>query len=363
MRDLSESKFKKMKTILFTLLISFIGIHAHAHLTAYEQLCAFNPNWKKYPSSVPTIPAIHFKHDWQLVQFHLFHVLRVLDEADISDLTIHEKTNRARLIETLSTYCTSGRFPINTVSEKRTPVFIDAYDTHCAVGYLLKESGYGAIARDIAFQQNLAWVPEIKSDELLRLQQQSGLSLEEVKLIQGAYDFYAPGALTAYNKYEIPQQPQVIDRHFDEKDRRSRHDRKSGQWLYGAEKNGVLHGKWIQNYSANLPWIVGFYENGKRTGQWKEYYKGTDILCRTENWRNDQLNGIRTRYDRNGKVIETIQFKNGQAVLKTNFDARQGIKWVRKPLGGDTVFTQVFDENGALLAAGNETVYNPGNLE
>ena len=52
--------------------------------------------------------------------------------------------------------------------------------------------------------------------------------------------------------------------------------------------------------------------NGKRSGRWKEYYPGTAILCRTEHWRNDLLNGVRTRYDKNGKIIETILFKDGE---------------------------------------------------
>ena len=351
-----------MKTFILILTISLPLSYSYGHQTVYEQLCDFNPNWKKYSTYVADAPAVHFKHDWQLVQFHLFHVLTVLESADISKLSRFEKENRLRLIRELSDYCEIGKFPINRVSETRIPVFIDEDDTHCAVGYLLKQSGYGEIAHEIALQQNLAWVPEIKSAELFELQKFSGLSIEEIKLIQGAYDFYAPGALTAYNKYEIPQQPQVINRTFDEK-RRSQYDRRSGQWLYGESENGVLHGKWIQNYSADLPWIIGFYNHGKRTGQWKEYYKGTDILCRTEYWRNDKLNGIRTRYDQQGNIIETIQFKDGEAVLKTNYEKYNGLKWVRKPLMGDTVQTQIFDDKGALIAAGKETIYNPGNLE
>jgi antitoxin component YwqK of YwqJK toxin-antitoxin module len=351
-----------MKTFILTLTFFLPLSCSFAHQTVYEQLCDFNPNWKKYPNYVSNAPAQTFKHDWQLVQFHLFNVLNVLESADLTHLSQFEKENRFRLIAELRDYSITGKFPVNYISEKRTPVFIDEDKTHCAVGYLLKQSGYADIAREIADQQNLAWVPEIQSNELFKLQKYSGLSIEEIKLIQGAYDFYAPGALTAYNKYEIPQQPQVIDRKFDEK-RYSRFNRKSGQWLYGEEKNGILHGKWIQNYSADLPWIVGFYSHGKRTGQWKEYYKGTDILCRTEYWRNDKLNGIRTRYDRQGNIIETIQFKDGEAVLKTNYENHNGLKWVRKPLMGDTVYTQVFDDKGALIAAGKETIYNPGNLE
>lgn len=328
-----------------------------------EQLVAFNPNWQKYLSYLPEEEAIEFEHDWQLVQFHHLHVISVLEDANKSDLDRTQKSNRRFLIDHLKKYCSSGRFPINAANKIRTPVFIDEAKTRCAVGYLLDVGGQGKLSLDLAKYQNLAWVKDIQSTAFIKLLEPSGLTLEEVKLIQGAYDFYPPAGLYASNKHDIPQKPQVISKMFDEQKPKSLFDRSHGQWLYGEEKNGKLHGKWIQNYSADLPWIVGFYNQGKRTGQWKEYYKGTNILCRTEYWRNDKLNGIRTRYDRNGNIIEEIQFKDGVAVLKKNYDRNKGLEWVRKPLSGDTVYTEVFNRFGALLASGNEIIYNPGNLE
>ena len=111
-----------------------------------------------------------------------------------------------------------------------------------------------------------------------------------------------------------------------------------------------------------MPWIVGYFEHGKRSGRWKEYYKGTKKLCRTEHWRDDKLNGIRTRYDRDGRVIETILFKNGQAVTKTNIDHEKALRHVRTPLDSATVYTEVFTEEGSLIAAGKERIHNPEGL-
>jgi len=351
-----------MRTILkFTFLL--LSVNSFATNTIREQLTQFNPNWENFMNYLPEGEAIEFEHDWQLVQFHLIHVIGALEDADLSDLTASQKNNRKYLIHQLRDYCTTGRFPINTEKLSRTPVFIDEASTRCAVGHLLDASGHETLTLSLAKTQNLNWVKDIQSTELMGLQKISGLSLAEIKLIQGAYDFYMPNGLYASNKFDIPQQPQIITKSFNERVDRTLYNRSSGIWLLGEEKNGELHGQWIQNYSSDLPWIVGYYNQGKRSGQWKEYYKGTDILCRTEYWRNDKLNGIRTRFDRLGNIIEKIQFKDGMAVLKTNYDLLRGIEWVRKPVGGDTVYTEVFNQYGALLAAGNEIIYNPGNLE
>jgi hypothetical protein len=107
---------------------------------------------------------------------------------------------------------------------------------------------------------------------------------------------------------------------------------------------------------------VGYFDHGKRSGRWKEYYKGTNKLCRTEHWRDDKLNGIRTRYDREGCEIETILFADGHAVVKTNTDHRKALRWVRTPLDSATVRTQVFTLEGALIAAGKESIHNPEGL-
>jgi hypothetical protein len=138
--------------------------------------------------------------------------------------------------------------------------------------------------------------------------------------------------------------------------------KKENIWCKGEGSNGVLHGRWVQNYAVGQPWIVGYYENGQRSGQWQEYYQGTKQLCRTENWRNDKLNGVRKRFDRAGKLIEEIMFKDGNAITKTNYDLQDSLTWVRKPLDSNRVWTQVYNFEGALIAAGHEKVHNPGNL-
>lgn len=148
-----------------------------------EQLVAFNPNWQKYLSYLPEEEAIEFEHDWQLVQFHLLHLISVLEDANKSDLDRTQKSNRRFLIDHLKKYCSSGYFPINAANKIRTPVFIDEAKTRCAVGYLLDVGGQGKLSLDLAKYQNLAWVKDIQSTAFIKLLEPSGLTLEEVKLI------------------------------------------------------------------------------------------------------------------------------------------------------------------------------------
>ncbi|MBL0127211.1 MAG: hypothetical protein IPP83_07060 [Flavobacteriales bacterium] len=347
----------------FIALLSFLLTITQSRATdLYDQLRAFNPYWGQYAERLNGLPAQVIDDDVDYVRAHLAEVLGVLNAAKTSHLTADQLTSRTELIAVLADYAQQGRFPINYYRHVRIPVFIDEHDTHCAVGYLMQYTGCEAMARRIATTNNYAWVREITDPELGAWQIASGFSLDELKLIQGAYDFYERDAFLLPDKYEVPQKPEQVVRYFEGKDAATALVIGSNVWCYGEGANGDLHGRWEQNYSATLPWIIGYFEHGKRSGRWKEYYKGTDKLCRTENWRDDKLNGIRTRYDREGQVIETILFKNGQAVTKTNIDHEKALRYVRSPIDSATVYTEVFTIEGALIAAGNERIYNPEGL-
>jgi hypothetical protein len=344
-----------MRPCLLAFALLLAASHSHA-TNLLDQLRAFNPYWADHADHLTGKPAKPISNDVDYVQAHLAEVLGVLSQAPTSQLSAGQLRSRQELTAVLADYASQGRFPINYYRQERIPVFIDEHDTYCAVGYLMRHTGEEAMARRIAAANNYAWVREIEEPGLTAWQQASGFSLEELKLIQGAYDYYMPDAFLLPNKYEVPQKPERVVRYFEGPD-------KDKVWCSGEGTLNELHGQWIQNYSSTLPWIVGYFEHGKRSGRWKEYYKGTDKLCRTEHWRDDKLNGIRTRYDRDGRVIETILFKNGQAVTKTNIDHEKALRHVRTPLDSATVYTEVFTEEGSLIAAGKERIHNPEGLQ
>lgn len=364
-----------MKIILSSVFVLLLVQGTNAK-TLLNQLIEFNYNWAKYETRLPKLNAITFLSETEYIQEHLKNVLVILNSNPTKQLSPQQLTSRNYLLKELRKYRTEGKFPINYYRTVRIPVFIDEHNTHCAVGFLMQQSGYESLALATSQLNNYIWVKDIKDPKVIAWQEKSGFTLEELKLIQGAYDSYDRFAFTAPNKYEIPQKPEVKIAYFDEgkifkiqsggrnsvQTDKSKLEVKS-IWFYGEGKNGVLNGKWIQNFAAGVPWIEGYFNNGKRSGQWKEYYQGTDILCRTENWQNDKLNGIRRRFDREtGKIVEEILFKNGNAVKKVNYDFDRGLRYERKPLDSVNVYTEVYTLEGALLASGNEKVHNPGNL-
>ncbi|MCU0432979.1 MAG: hypothetical protein MUC87_05955 [Bacteroidia bacterium] len=352
-----------MKNKLLLLIATLLSLPGFAG-GFYQQLCQFNYNWKNYAHRAPAGTAHDFTTEREYVQAHLGAVLGILHSNSTSHLSKAQLESRAQMLKWLSEYREAGQFPFNYYRLERIPVFIDEHQTHCAVGYLMMKSGHDDMARRIAAADNYAWVKDIHDAGLPAWQQASGFTVDELKLIQGAYDSYLPNAFVLPNKYEIPQKPQVILAHFeDERTGKKLKAAPENVWLKGEGSNGVLHGKWIQNFALGIPWIIGWFENGKKTGQWAEYYQGTSQLCRTEIWRNDKLNGLRIRYDRQGKVIEEILFREGKVVTKTNYTPEDTLTWLRRPLNDSMLYTEVYNANGALIAMGKEKVYNPGNLQ
>lgn len=351
-----------MKTIITSILLFGLAQQVAAN-SFFNQLCEFNPNWEKYESRIPDQDAVEFTSEVEYIQAHLTSVLSILRSNPTEQLNAKQLTSRFHLIDVLDEYREAGIFPINYYRKERIPVFIDEHNTHCAVGFLMRETGYEFLAKDIAAADNYIWVKDITDERAIAWQAKSGFTLEELKIIQGAYDFYMEDALFAPNKYEIPQKPACATAYFEDPLTGEELERtEANVWFYGEGKKGILNGKWEQNYGVGIPWIEGYYKNGKRTGQWKEYYQGTDILCRTENWRDDKLNGVRIRFDREGVIVEEILFKDGEAVTKTNYDRAEGTKSIRTPLGDDLLHNETYTLAGRLLASGDERVHNPGNL-
>ncbi len=350
-----------MKTGL-TILLSLIFIQKSS-ATYYEQLCEFNFNWEKYAGRVAEKKEMKFASDKEYVQAHLESVLEILHSNPVNHLSCEQYDSRMKLIGILSEYREAGNFPINYHCSNRIPVFIDENNTYCAVGYLLKQTGYDDVSKCIAETDNYVWVKDITHPALPIWQNESGFTLEELKLIQGAYDSYPMNGLYLPNKHEIPQKPEPIVMYFEDAYGRTLAKKEENLWLKGESENGILNGRWEQNYAVGVPWIVGYFENGKRSGQWEEYYQGTKLLCRTENWRNDKLNGIRKRFDKEGKIIEEILFKDGNAITKTNYDFQDSLIYIRHPLDSNLVQTQIFTFGGGMIATGQEIVHNPGGLK
>lgn len=108
---------------------------------------------------------------------------------DTSTLPSLVRFARALLLDELRRYHVRGRFPQNRdFVDARTPYFIDAEGTRCAVAHLLEVSGEVALMERIARERNNALVPALGVyDRLLAWLDAVGLSVEEAALIQPTY--------------------------------------------------------------------------------------------------------------------------------------------------------------------------------
>lgn len=159
-----------------------------SHADLYAKLCDLNTNWKHHtPHFEILLDDVPVNGEVSLIQTHLKLVINELRRADVGHLSDKQLAQRFTHIECLRTYMTAGKFPQNVFIAGRRPVFIDPWGTHCAVGYLIAASGHPELAKAINREHQLDFLRDIRTTGLLQWQHDSGLSLDELALIQPTY--------------------------------------------------------------------------------------------------------------------------------------------------------------------------------
>lgn len=180
---------KKKNFILGLILCCFYTSgFAADYRNLYEKLKEVNAQWTlqtDIPNQVYTLPPI--SNEKQAIVTHLQWVSAILKARHVPLLNPQQRKNRLHCIEMLEEYAKVGIFPKNTYLPFRNPIFIDKENTFCAVGFLVKETGFEPVSRDISQNQNFAYVYEIKSDALLQWAETYGFSLSELAWIQPGY--------------------------------------------------------------------------------------------------------------------------------------------------------------------------------
>lgn len=158
--------------------------------TLLQQLFELNRQWMDRSSELAALEdkAAITDDERCLIQTHLRLVIHHLETTDVSHLSGAQLSQRLGLIESLKEYQERGQFPVNVFVPGRRPVFIDPWGTHCAVGYLIAQSGHSRLAIAINREHRLDYLHEIKTDGLAEWQRASGLTLDELALIQPTYN-------------------------------------------------------------------------------------------------------------------------------------------------------------------------------
>jgi hypothetical protein len=125
--------------------------------------------------------------DWRLRQ-HFKRVEKILRKQDTSHFPEALQKARESQIETLHCYAERAIFPRNHSEKSYTPCFIDKDGRECAVAHLLMKSEQNELVQAIVQNANYAYVPQMKFPELEQWADESGLTTEEVALIQPSYE-------------------------------------------------------------------------------------------------------------------------------------------------------------------------------
>ncbi len=280
-----------------------------------DQLEAMNSHWAANRCLLVADNARVFASDREFVQAHFAAVEIVLLNADVSALSPVQLEARYRNIQVLHDYAARGIFPANHCSYT-TPVFIDEFNTHCAVGHLMQQSGFDAMAVRIASRNNLVHSIDINDPEVYAWQESSGFTMEELALIQPSY--YAPPS-------QFEQQYACTTAYFNEYTwqgtksigQGSKDEQPKDVWYSGECENGVLNGKWEQYHSPGEIWIRGYFKDGKKNGEWKYYTQRArkdSLLQKLETWLNGKLHGPFASYDYAGTKTIEGNYSNGLKV-------------------------------------------------
>ncbi|HKG08721.1 MAG TPA: hypothetical protein VKB19_19785 [Pedobacter sp.] len=86
----------------------------------------------------------------------------------------------------------------------------------------------------------------------------------------------------------------------------------------GAYAGKVLHGQFrIYSRETKRPLQSGRFNRGLKTGRWLNW-NNSGMLRQSELYKDGHLNGPLLKYDSLGIPVDTLKFRNGRLLIKTN---------------------------------------------
>ncbi len=179
---------QKSIIFLFILCCFSLSVFSKSYPNLFEKLKEVNAQWA-YQPDIPqgvfeTAPEVN---ENKAIQKHLELVEQTLRKRSVVHLNATQQKNRSQCLDLLRSYGNAGQFPQNSYLPYRNPVFIDKHNTFCAVGFLVKETGFESVSREISQKQNFAYVYEIQHEALPKWAEQYGFTLAELAWIQPGY--------------------------------------------------------------------------------------------------------------------------------------------------------------------------------
>ena len=176
------------KLIPFLLILCCFSAFGKPYANLYQKLVEVNAQWA-FQSDIPDFvyKTEAILDEREAIRMHLQCVEQNLRARPNFSQTLQQQTKRLLCLDKLREYWQAGVFPQNDYLPYRNPVFIDKQDNFCAVGFLVKETGYESISQAISETQNFAYVYEIQNNELVKWANEYGFTLAELAWIQPGY--------------------------------------------------------------------------------------------------------------------------------------------------------------------------------
>ncbi len=176
-----------MKYVFIAICAIFIVLELNATpKKTFLKLVEVNKCWNQQ-DEVLSLPSYTTKSEADWIQIHLKLVEKNLRAKATPHLSAQQLQNRSTALNHLNHYWKQKAFPVNDLYNHRLPIFIDRHDNFCAVGYLLKATGYESLARKISLESNLAYVQEMNFPELFQWANNFGFAVGELAWIQPVY--------------------------------------------------------------------------------------------------------------------------------------------------------------------------------
>ncbi len=188
-----------MKYYVLAIMLFALSVSNAKNNPVFNKLAGVNTYWTQQPDINDfQYPEYRLMNDREWIRLHLSLVEQVLRKRKCNNLSPEQYANRLQTLNHLHAYWQSGAFPINDKYDFRTPIFIDDYDNFCAVGYLMKATGFEHISRKVAAQTNLAYVKDMNYPELVQWANEYGFKVNELAWIQPTY--FNPGLCSNVGK-------------------------------------------------------------------------------------------------------------------------------------------------------------------
>jgi len=179
-----------MKNTITLFVVMLICVFGNATTSKLKHLAEVNAEWRTQQFARDVVDNLDTRKissfsDW--IAAHLMLVETTLKARNVDHLSANQKSNRQYLLHQLNGYWKAGVFPNNDYLSYKNPIFIDRIGIHCAVGYLMQQSGNELLAQKIDASEKFAYINEIKTKGVAAWATENGFTIDELAWIQPGY--------------------------------------------------------------------------------------------------------------------------------------------------------------------------------